>query len=210
LGFVFIFIILLIILLAFADHFGNFPDSWAWIGIILAGLGVIMTAPTIFQMIWGKPRVDISFEDVDDPNGKSLQVFFNNPPVRNKLLRFLGVRRETVQSLTVQFRISEPWSGKILVPIHQGLIYTDEVDVAESTCKGRISLPPTFSVGATTMIIMWQDGAYIPPDRLRQPRQLTAGIYEVLILFLVDGEPRQVSRLFTVGTSSTDLQWSRH
>jgi hypothetical protein len=206
----FLFAILLLILLAFTGVFGKFPDSWSWTGIVLAGLGIVMTAPTIFQMILGGPRVDVDFRDYMQSGTKLLQVFFNNPPVTNRVWRFLGVHRETVASLSAQFRISEVGSGTIIVPIHQAPLYADDAD--SDACRQRIPLPPTYSVGATAAIILWDTPnkcAVIPPDRLRQPIILKPGYYQAHILLLVDGLPKQVLRRFTVGTKADDLTWSR-
>jgi hypothetical protein len=207
----FLFIILLLILLAFSGTFGKFPDGWAWVGIVLAGVGIVMTAPTIFQMIWGRPRVDVAFETVAESDARSLQVFFSNPPVMNKMMRFFGVRREAVQSLAVQFRITEVGSGTIIIPIHQVPLYSDDTDMTSNACRSRIPLPTTYSVGATGMIVLWDTQnkcVIIPPDRLRQPIRLKPGYYQAQILLLVDGFPRQVVRRFTVGVKADDLTWS--
>jgi hypothetical protein len=203
--------VLFLIMLAFSGAFGKFPDDWAWIGIVLAGIGIVITAPTIFQMIWGRPRVDVTFETVVESDASSLQVFFSNPPVMNKVLRFISVRREAVQSLAVQFRIAEAGSGTIIIPIHQAPLYTDDSDMENASCRSRIPLPTTYSVGATAMIALWDAQnkcVIIPPDRLRQPIRLKPGYYQAQILLLIDGLPRQTLRRFVVGAKAGDLVWS--
>lgn len=204
----FVLIALVILLLAFVDVFGRFPDNWEWVGIVLAGVGLAMASPSILRMFWGRPLVKTRFENGVEEAERFLPVYLENPPVKNRILRKLGVRRDTVQSLTVQFRISEVGSGKIVIPIRQARIYSD--DDATDEGRNRIALPPTFSVAASVMIVQWnaqKNKALIPPDRLREEFALGAGHYQVDIILSVDGDPMLVSRQFVVGQKADDLSW---
>ncbi len=201
-------IALVILFLAFLGVFGRFPDNWEWAGFVLAGIGIAMAVPSIFQSLWGRPFLRTRFENGVDKANRFLPVYLDNPPVRNRILKRLGIRRDTIQSLTIHFQIKEAGSGKIIVPIRQARIYSD--DDPNDMGRDRIALPPTFSVAASVMIVRWdiqKKKALIPPDRLRTEYPLDSGRYIVDISLIVDGDPTIVSRQFVVGQKADDLSW---
>ena len=132
-----------IVLVAFRGVFGEFPAEWEWVAFFLGGIGLAMATPPILQRAWGRPVLLADFDRGVEGPDRFLPVYLRNPPVRKRVLRWLGVRRETIQSLTVQFRISEAGSNKTLVPIRQARIYSD--DDPTDTGHNRLSLPPTYS-----------------------------------------------------------------
>lgn len=202
-------VVLVIVCLAFIGIFGRFPDEWEWVGIVLAGLGLAMATPSIFQMLWGRAVVKLQFDIYPEKSERALVAFFKNPPVNSRMLRMLGVKREIVQSLTAEIRISEAGSNTIIVPIRQLRIYSD--DEPSDSGNNRIVLPPTYSVGASIMVAHWdnqQKQAVIPPARLRDPQPLGAGCYRADIIIIVDGDPRIISRQFVVGKEADDLIWA--
>ena len=203
-----IFIVLGVLFLALRGSFGDFPSNWEWVGIVLAGVGLAMATPSIFQMLWGRSILRTQFENGIEGESRFLPIYLENPPIRSRILRKLGVKRDTIQSLTVQFRISEAGSGKIVVPIRQARIYSD--DDPTDRGRNRISLPATYSVAASVIIVRWdtqKDKAFIPPDRLREELPLESGQYRVHVIFLVDGDPKISSRQFVIGEKADDLTW---
>lgn len=200
--------ILAILYIAFIGIFGRFPDEWEWVGIVFAGVAIAMATPNILQMFWGRAYVEVEYEVGAKDSERSLLVFLKNPPVKNRMLKALGVKRETVQSLTAEIRISEFGSKKIIVPIRHARLFSD--DDPSNAGSNRIVLPPTYSVAASVMIAMWDSQnkkAIILGDRLRQPLLLGEGYYLIQIIILVDGEPKELSRQFVVGGSADDLTW---
>lgn len=202
------FILLGFIFLALRRVFGVFPDSWEWVGIVLAGVGLTMGTPFVFQKLWGQPDLRTRFENGVEGADRFLPVYLENPPIKKRILRWLGVKRDTIQSLTIQFRIREVGSGRILIPIRQARIYSD--DDPTDFGRNRISLPPTYSVAATIIVAQWDTEtgkALIPPDRIREGFSLDVGQYQVDIILSVDGEPKIISRQFVVGQKADDLSW---
>ena len=124
--FALVIIVLAILCLAFIGIFGRVPDEWEWVGITLAGVAIAMATPSIFQMFWGRPIVETQLELYAEKTERVLLVFLKNPPVKKRILRMLGVKRETVQSLTAEIRISEVGSKKVIVPIRHARIYSDD------------------------------------------------------------------------------------
>jgi len=201
-------IILAILCLAFIGIFGRVPDEWEWVAIVLAGVGIVMTTPNILQMVWGRACVETIFEVSDEDNKRSLVILLKNPPVQNKILKALGVKRETVQSLTAEIRIWKSDIGDPIVPIRHVRLFSDE-DISNKG-SNRMVLPPTYSVSASMMVAMWDNekkGAIVLGDRLRKPLLLSGGKYRAQILILVDGEPNTIYCQFVVGKNADELVW---
>ena len=202
-----ILIVLGILLFVLRAVFGFFPNNWEWFGIALAGSGLAMTTPTVFQMIWGKPILEVEFDRYGEGNKLCLLVFLKNQRVKNRVLRKFGIRRDPIHSLTAQFRISEVGSSKIIDPIRQAKLYSDE---EEDKGRYRIALPATYSVAASFMVILWNpktNRAFIPPDRLRPGLEIPPGYYQATFVIEVDGEPMNISRRFKIGQKIEDLVW---
>lgn len=201
-------IILACLVFALRGVFGDFPAQWEWVGMVLAGVGILLASPTILQMALGRPTLRAEFDNDAQGQDRSLIVFLKNPPV-SSLIKRLGIRRETIQSLTASVRISEVGSGRIVIPVLQAQIYSDS-DETEAG-RGRATLPPTFSVGASIMVACWDTAnkrAIVPPTRNRTATVLPEGYYEASIIFMVDGEKTPFSRRFRVGQGADDLRWS--
>jgi hypothetical protein len=204
-------VVLVILCLAFIGIFGRFPDEWEWVAIVFVGVGIAMTAPGLLQMFLGRACVETEFEVSARGDERSLVVFLKNPPIQSRVLKTLGVRREPVQSLTAEIRISEFGSKKIIAPIRHARLFTDEGTSSEKGFN-RIALPPTYSVAASIMVAMWDSGhrqAVVLGDILREPLFLNEGYYYAQLLILVDGEPNEVSRQFVVGKTADELIWTK-
>lgn len=198
-----------VVFLALAGVFGAFPDEWEWAAFVVGAVGIAMSTPSIFAMIWGQPKVSVRIEKYIDGDEHILTIYIENLPVKNRVLKWLGVRRETVQSLVADLRIREVGSGVVLIPILHCRIFSDD----DPTDMGRVrtALPPTFSVAASIVIAKWDKGqgkAMIPGDRLRAPILLGVGAYSAVIILYVDGDPMTITRSFMVGQNAADLQWA--
>lgn len=205
---IFTLIVLSFLFLAFWGAFGRFPDNWEWVGIVMAGVGIAMATPSIFQMLWGRPILKVEFERDVEENKRFLSVHLSNPPIKRRILKKLGVSRDTIQSLEIAFRVQDFGSGKIIDPIRQARLYPTD----DPTDRGnyRIALPPTFSVGASFVVILWDTEnkkALVPPDRLRKLLEIAPGYYQVIINLIVNGEPKIVTRQFMIGEKPDDLIW---
>ncbi len=204
-----ILIILGILVFALRGFFGVFPDSWEWAGIVLAGVGLAMGVPSILQMILGQPKLMFDFDRVVKGKERALAIFLKNPQLGKKSVwRKLGVKRDTIESLTVSFSISEVGTGKIPIPIMHARIYSD--DDPTDVGNNRIALPPTLSFETCVMIAMWDEvkkKVIVPGDRNRPSVELSAGIYRVEVIIAVDGEPQTEFRKFVVGDTADDLVW---
>jgi len=207
-----ILVILGLLVFALRGVFGVFPDSWEWTGIVLAGLGLIMGVPSVLQMAMGRPKLMMDFDRVVEGQKRALAIFLKNPPLGEKSIwRKLGIRRDTIASLSASFRISEV--AKVVIPIMHARIYTpDDPTKIDPTKIGawRIALPPTLSFESCIMIAMWgneKKKAIVLGDKSRNSVDLSAGIYRIEVIFLVEGHPIKKFREFIVGDKADDLVW---
>jgi hypothetical protein len=78
-------------------------------GVIEALVGIVVTilvgvvTPTLFQMVWGRPRLRPEFSRHEDESTQ-LSVILYNPPVDHPWLRWIGVVR-TPNGLQASYRI---------------------------------------------------------------------------------------------------------
>ncbi|OGO02590.1 MAG: hypothetical protein A2Y91_01000 [Chloroflexi bacterium RBG_13_54_8] len=208
-GFLFLIILfaLAILVLAFVGVFGRFPDNWEWVSIVLAGWGLAMGVPSVFQMVFGHPKLLRNYDRHVRNQERALMIFLKNPPLDKKSIwRKLGVRRDTVASLSASFRISEV--AKVTIPIMHARIYSDD-DPTEAG-SWRIALPPTFSWSTSIMVAWWDDTkkkAIVLGDKVRDSTELPAGVYRIEIVFLIEGQSINEAREFIVGDKADDLIW---
>jgi len=122
----------------------------------------------------------------------------NIPLRKGGIWHRLGIRRDSIESLEVSFELSESGSGTVKQPI----IHTTIYDHADGAKKNRVTLPPTFSVGAGIEVVYWDSNkkvATLVGDTQRQPLQLERGKYCIKFSFLIDGIPINKSTDFVVG-----------
>ena len=194
------------------DWLGESPaTSVQWVDIVLSfiAFGIAVVAlPTIFQRLWGRAKLEIEFDRHAMDSERVLLIHLKNPPVKSQWGKRMGVTRDSIKSLAATTRIFEAGSGRVVDPLRHMRIYPD--DDLDGHSFSRISLPPTYSVGAGILIALWESeprAARIPPDQVRPPLFLGTGYYRLEIIFLVDGEPEPYQKHFTVGKTADDLVW---
>ena len=202
-----ILVILGFLVFALRGVFGIFPDNWEWVGIVLAGVGIVMAVPSIFQMILGRPLIIANFRSASLGNKRTLQITLRNVQLNKKSIwRKLGVQRETIQSLEVYYQTFEAGSNTIIQPPIRAKIYDD----SDSTLKNRVTLPPTLIPGISIFLADWNEQkslVYLKGDELRQPLILNPGSYKVEISFVINGESKHIIRGFVVGRTPEELMW---
>jgi hypothetical protein len=159
------------------------------------------------QKIFGRPKLLREYDKYVRDQERGLIILLKNPPLERKsFLRRLGVRRDTISSLSASFRISE--KVRVIIPIMQARIYSED-DPTQAGCR-RIALPPTFSGSASIVVAMWSDAkkkAMVLRDAAESSVELSAGLYRMQIIYLVEGQPENEVRDFIVGKNGDDLVW---
>ena len=196
-----------VIIVIIGAALGRFPNVWEWVGIILAVVGVGIGLPSLLQRVFGRAKLLTEYDKYGQGQEAALVVFLKNPPLERKsFLRKLGVRRETISSLAASFRIFE--KARVVIPVMQARVYCD--DEASEAGRWRVDLAPTFSVSASIVVARWDSRkkkAIVAGDRTKEPVELSAGVYSIAMVYLVDGQPENESREFVVGESGDELRW---
>lgn len=177
---------------------------WQWIGLVggLVALGLaVVTLPTVFQMIWGRPEVAVDFNTVADSDGVRLQCIIRNKPI-GRWLRLLRVVRSPA-TITADMSISEAGSGAIL---HEREMLPMQHGIDGDGGKGARVAELTATWPLLTVPVVWHDGAaYFIKSKVGV--RLNAGVYLArLTISHEHGKCVFIKRL-NVGRSSDELYW---
>lgn len=153
--------------------------------ISLCALAVAaMTLPTAFQMFWGKPKITKQFSSVDDTQSITLVCEVRNEPIRNNILRILGVRRASV-IMTASFQIFEQGTNK---PVRNGAIpYIITHDghwgqrAALESSISPITIPIIFVRKRDGKVFQYENPYFETVDDLQNALPLGAYIVEVAL-----------------------------
>ena len=200
-------VILVIVVVVFVVVFREVPDRWVWVSIVFAAVGIAIGAPGALQRMFGRPKLMREYDRYVKESERGLIILLKNPQLGEKsFLRKLGVRRDTIASLSAGFELLG--KGKVEIPIMHSRIYADD-DPTEAG-SWRIALPATLHHCASIMIARWdneKEKAIVPGDTVRSDVELSDGKYRMNIFCLVDGQAEIEFREFIVGRKADDLVW---
>lgn len=161
----------------------------------------VMTLPTVFQMLWGKPRIKYRFGKTDDKDGMVLSCELINKPITNHILKILGVRRVPVMVM-VSFQIFEEGTKK---PVYTGVIphiVTHSGAIAQRVMLNSSIAPITVPI----ILVRKKDGkVFQSEDELREA--LPTGSYYVKLTLTEDGDTRITHRRFDVSDRYPYAYW---
>jgi hypothetical protein len=63
-------------------------------GIVIGLAATVMAIPPLFQMMFGRPRLEFHADDFTGPDGKLLLIAIKNTKTKSRFLRKIGVERE--------------------------------------------------------------------------------------------------------------------
>ncbi|MFC1909629.1 hypothetical protein ACFLXD_07320 [Chloroflexota bacterium] len=111
----------------------------AFIISIVALVVALMALPTVAQMIWGKPNLSLDFEDRVGEGGKVMVCKIFNLPIKNRLLRKIGVRTTVAEGIIAHFEIKVANTDEVIYPgvvphiiTYDGNIKAQRVNLAAS------------------------------------------------------------------------------
>jgi hypothetical protein len=81
---------------------------------IIALILAVATLPTIFQMIWGRPRLIVSFDIIEGDDSRFLVARIYNYPIKNGFLRILGVRTQSAEDVNAKVTIKGCDSKRVI------------------------------------------------------------------------------------------------
>lgn len=165
-----------------------------------------MALPTVFQMLWGGPSLQVNLDDCQVENNKALRCLIINKPVQNRFLSFMGVVRQPTEILG-QLKVSESGSGKII----EGSIRMYLVTEKE---KGKQVTLASFRPASLLVAIHKQGGVSLLTDITEQLDSalnvpLERGRYKVTgtIFHSHDRKLKFVGE-FLVGGTISDFYWT--
>jgi hypothetical protein len=123
-------------------HF-TFETYLAIAGVFLGLAAIAMAAPPLFQMLYGRPRLEFAADEFTDADGgKSLLITIKNKKIESQFLRKIGVERET-GSVVAFLDIQEQGTNKFIAKDVSGLLHC--APMGETGLLARAL--PLFTVG---------------------------------------------------------------
>lgn len=178
--------------------------QWVFGGLSLVAVVLaFMTLPTVFQMVWGQPRLtteptDRSIRRDRNRDAKSLDCCIYNLPIENPILRAIGVRRSAIEDLYVLYAIKESGSGRVIQAELEG-----ELEGHGGGPHRRIRVPSSGLPVMFRVLLHEPSGEALIADEITIP----PGSYIVDISILASDEIVQESFRFIVGTRPSETHW---
>jgi len=176
---------------------------WAFIISIIA-LGVaLMALPTVAQMVWGKPVINLSFESRMEGNQRILFCQLTNPPIENKILRMAGVYRRQIDSISVLYSIKDTNTSEIMVEDVICDIYS-----AHDVPKSAISLPSSIIPSRVDLVQAGLNGTArtIAPHQAKNI-ELPVGKYRATVIIETSENEKEFSHSFLVKKEAETITW---
>lgn len=173
---------------------------------VIALVVAIIALPTVFQMVWGRPNVDVIFTDSKDKRNqrKYLHCQIVNLPLENRLLQRFGVYRRPIDDVHAFFSVEDIKIHKMVVTDIMASVYTTQnaeqmisVSLPASTIPALINLVEARNDGYTNTI------AHYEPKNI----QLPVGKYCAIIKVKTSEKEKEFRRNFFVGNKQEDLHW---
>jgi len=179
---------------------------WQWVGLIvgfIALFGVLMSLPTILQMIWGRPKVtiDVNVKEMDGARVLECRIF--NYPIVRGILKLLCVRRMAAEDIVASFSIEECGSGRVVFPgaVPYIITYTD-------TKSQRVGLPASPFPAAFGIVIVMYDTGEVKPFGEDTTILLAPGKYSARIDITVEGKRIVEEQEFVVCETRPFAYWT--
>lgn len=179
--------------------FNQFPGQWEWIALVLGGVSFLMAISPFFQMIWGRPSLTLDFQRRSNPI--SLECFIYNLPVKNKLLTWLGVRRESTGGIIASYELRESGSDRIMRELHVTEIWTRMGEESDS-----VSTPASLLPLRVPIVVVDTSGQ----ARVGMPhelRELPLGTYTARIVICEGAKLHHAVQRLTVTDSYPYVYW---
>jgi len=179
-------------------------DFWEWFTLvtgIMGGVAFLMAIQPFLHTIWGRPRISFIFHVEDMEKQCYYGCEIHNDPIKNKLLRKLGIRRDLAQDVAATFEIREKGTNKLICPRTPALIKT-----SQGVGGFRVSLPASFF--PATFAIVFIDKANKTVQIMRDDKiVMTMGDYTATIQVVV-GEDRFVGKCnFVIDSKHPFVYW---
>lgn len=157
--------------------------------------------PTIFQMIWGRPKLVIGFGVRELDGSRVLQYELLNPVIKNRFLRWLGVRRMAAEDIITYFSI-EDYNNQRLV--FAGKV-PDILKYNGTSGAQRISLPTSFFPALIPIVLALDEAKAIKV--FEEDIILQQGKYCAIIVATMEGKKSTKRGNFVVSETHPFIYW---
>jgi hypothetical protein len=177
---------------------------WAYIISGIALVVAIMALPTVLQMFFGKPKVEIGLGIDHFENRVILECKIWNTPVTNKFLKIMHVKRMPIDDLTAFFKIRKEDTDLVLLPG-----YFPKIRNFSGISAQRIRLPASPMHASLGVVYKRLKG----PAKLFEegPKankaNLDVGRYIASITVIADGDGITKEGIFEVSEEAPFLRW---
>jgi hypothetical protein len=161
------------------------------LGLLALGVAVV-TLPTVFQMIWGRPYLTFETRVLADGDSTLLVCSVFNRAIENRLLVRCGIRRETAL-VTCSMKTSDVATGQFL---HPSIVTPKSWDSDEKLVHQE--LPAGFLPINIVMVRAWSDDGATTWDDDGNPIAIHPGTYEIQAAFWVGERVFKFQRLFVI------------
>jgi hypothetical protein len=174
--------------------------DWALIISIIALVVATVALITWGQMIWGRPNLKV---EVRGQHIYGLECLIQNVPITNKFIKNIGVRRDTVQDLSVFISIRDNSIGdsieiQIYCDIGKRILLFDDIK------SKHIHLPASKYVARANLIRAGKKRpetiirAYIIDDDGQLGKELREGSYSLYVNVCADDKEIEITKKFRI------------
>src|ERR1700691_6016597 len=171
----------------------------ALVALVVALMGV----PPFLGMMYGKPAIQVSFDESFETNGKYLLCVIRNLPITNRFLKLVGVTSTPTEVLAL-FDIQEYGTQKIIASAFRARLTNSANHMRGLSLVAKPPFPVAF-----TLAIHDQNGAhalnYAPSEK--KTVDLPPGEYVAAVKIGLDDGTLFKSRTFTVGDIKERTCW---
>ena len=177
--------------------------GWDWgialgvIGIVIGFVALAVAVPSAAQMLWGRPKVRMSFGKLEIGRYKALGVSVENAPIESALLRRIGARREP----------AEIGAHVTVYDAHgvEAAAFVPKLTGHDGKSALQVRVPPA-TVITFLVVICDKDGARGADDD-DNGIPLAAGHYEIEVALVMGDEMTKASRPLHVREPPDETVW---
>jgi hypothetical protein len=177
-------------------------DFWFWFFGIVGVIAFIMAIQPFTQIIWGRPRLEIIFDEFEG----RLFCLLQNVPIRGRLLISLCVTRMPIQDLSAQFSI---FRENAVLPLNLGVDY--RVLQFGDIRSSHMTLPASITCAWLNITEMGKNKkVFISIDENSMNRKrayLDAGKYKIVVHTFIDGKQIFKEKEFIISNAYPYAHW---
>lgn len=177
------------------------PNELLWISIAASLIALWFAVPTILQMLYGRPKLELTWERETLGNRTMLTCWIHNRPVAQPVLRACGVRREAALGVWVNATIRQ-LPGQVPIATRRLMIHDTDGDERKAATIIASGMPAMAGVA----LFDEKDGsAEFAPMSGKEPVFLTPGTYEILLWVNAEQSLPTVVKNLHVGTHAPEF-----